>query len=116
VTPERDEFDAPHPSNVEASSEEVGVATARFVKTGITPDEYDQMREKLGVGETPPAGGVFHAAAVGEDGKIRVFEVWDSREQAEAWGDKVMAVRMEAGFGDGPPSIEYLDVHNVVQR
>jgi len=26
------------------------VATARFVKTGITPGEYDQMREKLLVG------------------------------------------------------------------
>ena len=63
------------------------MATARFVQTGITPDEYDQMREKLGVGDAPPAGGVFHAAAVGEDGKIRVFEVWDSREQAEAWGE-----------------------------
>ena len=46
------------------------MATARFVKTGITPDEYDQMREKLGIGDTPPAGGVFHAAAVGEDGKF----------------------------------------------
>ena len=44
------------------------MATARFVKTGITPDEYDQMREKLGVGDTPPAG-VSHAAAVGEDGR-----------------------------------------------
>ena len=22
----------------------------------------------------------------------------------------------ESGFGEGPPSIEYLDVHNVVQR
>ena len=115
MTPERGEFDAPHSSSVEASSEEVGVATARFVKTGITPDEYDQMREKLGVGDTPPAGGVFHAAAVGEDGKIRVFEVWDSREQAEAWGEKVRAVRTEGGFSE-PLSIEYLDVHNVVQR
>jgi len=116
MTSERGEFAAPHWSRVEASTEEVGVATARFVKTGITPGEYDQMREKLGVGDAPPAGGVFHAAAVGEDGKIRVFEVWDSREQAEAWGEKVMAARTEAGFGDGPPSIEYLDVHNVIQR
>ena len=108
MTPERGEFDAPHWSNLEASSEEVGVASARFVKTGITADEYDQMRETLGVG-------VFHAAAVGEDGKIRVFEVWDSREQAEAWGEKVTAVRTEGGFSE-PLSIEYLDVHNVVQR
>src|SRR3954451_24146510 len=106
----------PDRSSVDASTEEAGVATARFVKTGITPDEYDQMRERLGVGDTPPAGGVFHAAAVGEDGKIRVFEVWDSREQAEAWGEKVQAVRTEAGFGAGPPSIEYLEVHKVVQR
>jgi hypothetical protein len=116
MTPERGEVDATHWSNVEPSSEEVDVATARIVKTGITPDEYDQLRETLGIGNTPPAGGVFHTAAVGEDGKIRVFEVWDSREQAEAWGEKVMAVRTEAGFGDGPPSIEYLDVHKVVQR
>ena len=92
------------------------MATARFVQTGITADEYDQIREKLGVGNTPPAGGLFHAAAVGEDGKICVFEVWDSRDQAEAWGEKVLAARTEFGFGDGPPSIEYLDVHNVIQR
>ncbi|HEY8776243.1 MAG TPA: hypothetical protein VIM33_07145 [Gaiellaceae bacterium] len=59
---------------------------------------------------------VFHAAAIGEDGKIRIFEVWDSRDEAEAWGEKVMAVRTEAGFGDGPPSIEYLEVHRTVQR
>jgi len=99
-----------------ASIEEARVATARFVKTGITPGEYDQMREKLGIGDTPPPGGVFHTAAVGEDGKIRVFEVWDSREQADAWDEMVMAVRTEAGFGDGPPSIEYLEVHRIVQR
>jgi hypothetical protein len=114
ITPERG--DAAHRSSVDSSIEEAEMATARFVETGITPDEYDQMRETLGIGDTPPAGGVFHAAAIGEDGKIRVFEVWDSREQAEAWGEKVMAARTEAGFGDGPPSIEYLDVHRVVQR
>ena len=59
MTPERGEFDAPHWSNLEASSEEVGMASARFVKTGITADEYDQMREKLGVGDAPPAGACF---------------------------------------------------------
>jgi hypothetical protein len=91
------------------------VATARIIETGITPDEYDQMRERLGMADTPPPGGRFHVAAIGENGKIRIVEVWDSREDAEAWGEKVMAARTEAGFGDGPPSIEYLDVHNVVQ-
>ena len=92
------------------------MATARIVETRITPEEYDQMRERLGVGDTPPPGGLVHVAALGDDGKVRVFEVWDSREQAEAWGDKVRAARTEAGFGDGPPTIEYLEVHSIVQR
>ena len=92
------------------------MAIARIVETRITAGEYDQMRDRLGVGDAPPPGGVFHVAALGEDGKVRVVEVWDSRAEAEAWGEKVMAARNEAGFGDGPPSIEYLEVHNIVQR
>jgi hypothetical protein len=99
-----------------ASNEEVMVATARIIETGITPAEYDTMRERLGVGDTPPPGGVFHVAAIGEDGKVRIVEVWDSREQAEAWGEKVAASRAEAGIVGSPPAIEYLEVHSIVQR
>ena len=92
------------------------MATARIIETGITTDEYDQMRERLGIGDTPPPGGVFHVAAVGDGGKVRIIEVWDSRAEAEAWGEKVNAEREKAGITSGPPSIEYLDVHSVVQR
>jgi hypothetical protein len=91
-------------------------AVARIIETGITPGEYDQMRERLGMADTPPPGGVLHVATIGEGGKIRIVEVWDSREQAEAWSEKVAAAREEAGFGERPPSIEYVEVHNVVQR
>lgn len=90
------------------------MASARIVETQITPDEYDQMRERLGVGDTPPPGGVFHLAAIGQNGKIRIVEVWDSREQAEEWGEKVAAARQEAGFT--APTIEYLEVHSIVKR
>jgi len=103
-------------SSVLSSIEEALMAIVRIVETQITPEEYDQMRERLGIGGTPPPGGAFHVAAIGEEGKVRIVEVWDSREQAEAWGDKVTAAREEAGFGGRPPSIEYLDVHRVIQR
>ncbi len=92
------------------------MAIARIIETEITTDVYDQMRERLGIGDTPPPGAVFHAAATAEDGKVRIVEVWDSREQAEAWGEKVAAAREEAGLDGRPPSIEYLEVHNIVQR
>jgi hypothetical protein len=93
------------------------MAIARFVKTEINKDEYDKMLSGLGIDGTPPAGGVFHLAAVGDDGKVKIVEIWDSREQAEAWGETVRVAREAAGFGsDRAPSIEYLDVHNVIER
>jgi len=92
------------------------VAVVRFAETDIGPAEYDQMRSVLGIADTPPPGGVFHVAAVGENGKMRIVEVWDSLEQAQAWGDKVTAAREAAGLGGPPPSLEYLEVHSIVQR
>lgn len=92
------------------------MAVARIIETGITAAQYDQMRSVLGITDTPPAGGASHVAAVGEDGKMRIFEVWDSREEAEAWGEKVMAARVNAGIGGDLPTIEYLEVHSVVTR
>jgi len=70
----------------------------------------------MGITSTPPPGAAFHVAAIGEDGNVRIAEVWDSRDQAEAWSEKVAAARESAGFGGNPPSIEYLEVHNIVQR
>ena len=92
------------------------MAIAKIVETRITAEEYDQVRDRLGFVDTPPPGGAFHVAAIGEDGKVRIVEVWDSREQAEAWGEKVAAARDEAGFGGSPPAIEYLEVHNIIER
>jgi hypothetical protein len=92
------------------------VAVVRIIETDIGPAEYDQMRSALGIVDTPPPGGAFHVAAVGENGKMRIVEVWDSLEQAQAWGDKVTAAREAAGVGGPPPSLEYLEVHSIVQR
>jgi len=92
------------------------MAVARIIESGIAPAVYDKMREVMGITTTPPPGGAFHVAAIGEDGNIRIVEVWDSREQAEAWGEKVAAARAEAGLDGDPPSIEYLEVHSIVQR
>lgn len=91
------------------------MAICRIIETGRTPEEYDLMRTKLGVDDSPPAGAKLHIAAVGEDGKIRVVEVWNTREQAEEFGEKVRAVREGAGFGGGAPPITYFDVHSLVQ-
>lgn len=91
------------------------MAICRIIETGRTPEEYDQVRQKVGIGESPPPGATLHIAARADDGKIRVIEVWDSREEAEAFGQKVMAAREELGFGGGRPPMTYLELHSLLQ-
>jgi hypothetical protein len=90
------------------------MAICRYIETGATPEQYDQVRSRLNVGDSPPPGASLHIGARAEDGKIRVIEVWDSREQAEEFGEKVRAVRQELGF-EGQPEIHYFEVHNLVR-
>jgi hypothetical protein len=91
------------------------MAICRIIDTDVTPEQYEQVRDKLGVRESPPAGGQLHVAAKGDNGKMRIIEVWDTREQAEAFGDRVLAVRKEMGIGgDSMPPTEYLELHTLM--
>jgi hypothetical protein len=86
----------------------------RIIETGATPEQYEQVRSKLGVDESPPAGGLIHIAARGEDGTIRIIEVWETREQAEEWAEKVRATRQELGIGGTTPQITFFEVQRVL--
>jgi hypothetical protein len=89
------------------------MAICRIIETGATPEHYEQVRSKLGVEDSPPPGGLIHIAAKGDDGTIRIVEVWETREHAEEWTDKVRAVRQELG-SDTTPQITYLEVQRVL--
>ena len=89
------------------------MAVCRLVKTNATPEEYDAIFEKLSSSDASTASRTLHLAAVGEDGKIRVTEVWDSRSDSEAFGEAVRAAREELGIRE-PASSSLLEVHNQV--
>jgi hypothetical protein len=89
------------------------MAVCRIVKTNATPEEYDSIIEKIRAGESSTAGRTLHVAAVGEDGKISVVEVWESRGDAEAFGEAVRGAREELGIAE-PASMSLLEVHNQV--
>jgi hypothetical protein len=48
------------------------------------------------------------------DGNVRVSEVWDSREQLNAFGERLMPVLAEIGIDPGQP--ETFEVYNVIKR
>lgn len=92
------------------------MAICRIIETGATPEQYDQVRSQLGLGDSAPPGASLHIAARGDDGKIRIVEIWDSREQAEQFGEKVRAARDAVGVQfDREPQISYLEVYRQVQ-
>ncbi len=58
-------------------------AVIHVLPEGIGQEQYEAVNEKLGaMGDRPP-GLIFHAAGPSEDGRWRIIEAWESRDQFE---------------------------------
>jgi hypothetical protein len=86
----------------------------RFTPSSVTKEQYDASIRRLEEqGDFPPDGAEYHCAYF-VDGSLRVSEVWDSREQFEAFGERLMPLLAEIGVDAGEPEI--LEVYNTVSR
>lgn len=92
------------------------MAICRILEPSVTAEQYDQIRERLAASHSmPPEGVKIHIAGSTEDGGWRIIEVWETREAAEKWGEKVAQAREELGFTEGgPPKMTYVEVHNMM--
>ena len=87
----------------------------RFTPAGATTTEqYDETIRRLQeAGDFPPDGLEYHVSFLA-DGNVRVSEIWDSREQLDAFGQRLMPVLGAVGIDPGEPEI--LEVHNIIRR
>jgi hypothetical protein len=89
------------------------MAVAIVLEFDGTLDQYDEVIGKMGFspgGQGAP-GGLFHWVTEA-DGKIRVTDVWESKEQFDAFAqEKIGPLTAEAGI-PGPPEMTTYDVHN----
>jgi len=78
-------------------------------------DEADRLLREAGV-EPLPDGLECHVC-FGSERNLRVSEIWDSREQFEAYGKQlsVMPVLAEIPFDSGGPP-EIIEVHKLRKR
>jgi hypothetical protein len=89
----------------------------RFAPESVTPQQYDATEARFNeeFGEDMPDGCDLHVAFIGPDGNIRVSEIWSSREQFEAFGEKLMPFLASSGIEfSGDPEI--FEVHNIQTR
>jgi hypothetical protein len=80
---------------------------------GGTLEQYDEVIAKMGLTPGGPGapGGLFHWATATDDG-IRVTDVWESREQFDAFSESTIGpITQEVGV-PGPPQVTYYDVHS----
>ena len=86
----------------------------RFHPANLTAEKYDESHPKVEEAGFPPDGLDYHVC-FGSGGNLTVSEIWDSREQFEAWGEKLMPVLTESGIEfSGEP--EVFEIHNLVKR
>jgi hypothetical protein len=87
----------------------------RFKPQGLTKETYDKVSDQIrATGQWMPDGLDYHVC-FGDDGDLKVSEIWDSREQAEAFQQTLMPILQEGGvqFGSEP---DIFEVHGLEKR
>jgi hypothetical protein len=86
----------------------------RFAPTSVTTTEqYDETIRRLeGAGDFPPDGLEYHVCFL-SDGNVRVSEIWNSLEQFQAFGERLMPLLADVGIDAGEP--EMFEVHNIIR-
>jgi hypothetical protein len=87
----------------------------RFNPTSLTAEKYDETMKRLDAEGIWPADGCDYHICFGSDGSLKVSEIWDSREQLQAFGERLMPLLAEAGieFSSEP---EIFEIHNTFRR
>jgi len=89
----------------------------RFNPKSLTSEKYDEATRRLEKGEGgawPPEGLDYHVC-FGSEGSLRVSEIWDSQEQLQSFGERLMPLLASVGIEQsGEPEI--FEVHNIFKR
>jgi heme-degrading monooxygenase HmoA len=87
-----------------------------MIESEMTPEMYDSMSAEMpnhsgeGTSQHPV---VAHIAAVTDEGKILVFDIWESPEAFGAFAESELAPRADESMGEITP--RFVPVHNVLR-
>lgn len=83
-----------------------------FHPASMDAARYGETVKRLqaaGAGE--PDGRLYHVC-FGSGDTLQVFDIWDSQENFERFGEALMPILQDLGLGDTQPMIE--PVHNII--
>jgi hypothetical protein len=90
------------------------VALGFYFKPQSFPKEpYDEVVRRLEqAGAGSPPGRTYHFAWVGQEGGIEVFDVWESQESFDKFGETLGPIMTELGADPGEPAV--VEIHNMI--
>ena len=84
-----------------------------FHPKGMTLDQFNETHRRLAdAGAAEPEGRIHHSC-FGDDGELMVYDIWESPETFQAFGQTMMPILAEVGVDAGEPSI--MAVHRLDQ-
>jgi hypothetical protein len=83
-----------------------------FSPQSFTAEQYDEVIRRLeAAGAGSPPGRSYHCA-FSSDGGLHVFDVWDSQESFQKFGETLIPIMNELGTDPGEPHVA--EIHNIV--
>jgi hypothetical protein len=78
---------------------------------GVTPDQYDAVREKVDWDSVPAAGGLYHVAWFNDTG-LTVVDVWESESHFNTFMEERLGPALAEIGVEGEPKVAFHEVHN----
>ena len=83
-----------------------------FNPASMTAAQYDECISELeAAGAGRPAGRRYHVC-FGSGDKLQVFDIWDSQQDFDRFGETLLPILLKIGIDVGQPMIE--PVHNLI--
>ena len=84
-----------------------------FHPEAMSATQYDEIMTRLdAAGQGKPRGRTHHST-FGPDDHLMVYDIWDSQEDFDAFGQTLMPILAELWVDPGQPDV--LPVHRIVQ-
>ena len=84
-----------------------------FHPEGMTLDQFNEVHRRLSAAGAADPPGRIHHSCIGEDGDLMVYDVWESEESFQAFGQTLMPILGEVGLDPGEPAV--MPVHRLDQ-
>ncbi|HEY7279678.1 MAG TPA: hypothetical protein VH594_27175 [Trebonia sp.] len=86
---------------------------AYFHPKNMTLTQFNEIHRRLEKAGAEPDRHRLHHSCFGEDGNLMVYDVWDSPQSLQAFGEVLMPILAEVGVDPGEPAV--MPIHKLDQ-